>query len=64
MNQRLNNHAVEAQELTKQFDSFTAVDQISFTIPRGQIFGFLVVGVTQAYRWYGYCLGLRHRETV
>jgi ABC-2 type transport system ATP-binding protein len=41
MNQRLNNHAVEAQELTKQFDSFTAVDQISFTIPRGQIFGFL-----------------------
>jgi ABC-2 type transport system ATP-binding protein len=41
MRQRLNNHAVEAQELTKQFDHFTAVDRISFTIPRGQIFGFL-----------------------
>jgi len=41
MEQRLNNHAVEAQELTKRFDHFTAVDHISFTIPRGQIFGFL-----------------------
>ena len=41
MHQRLNNHAVEAQELTKRFDHFTAVDHISFTIPRGQIFGFL-----------------------
>jgi ABC-2 type transport system ATP-binding protein len=41
MDQRLNNHAVEAHELTKQFDHFTAVDHVSFTIPRGQIFGFL-----------------------
>ena len=41
MNQRLNNYAVEAHELTKQFDHFTAVDHISFTIPRRQIFGFL-----------------------
>jgi ABC-2 type transport system ATP-binding protein len=41
MNQRLNDHAVEAQGLTKQFDHFTAVDQVSFTVPRGQIFGFL-----------------------
>ena len=41
MNQRLNNHAVQVQELTKQFDHFTAVDHVSFTIPRGQIFGFL-----------------------
>lgn len=41
MEQRLNNHAVEAHELTKQFDRFTAVDHVSFTIPRGQIFGFL-----------------------
>ena len=41
MNKRLNNYAVEAHELTKQFDHFTAVDHISFTIPRGQIFGFL-----------------------
>jgi len=39
--QRLNNQAVEAYELTKQFDHFTAVDHISFSIPRGQIFGFL-----------------------
>jgi ABC-2 type transport system ATP-binding protein len=41
MEQRLNNYAVEAHELTKQFDHFTAVDHVSFTIPRGQIFGFL-----------------------
>jgi ABC-2 type transport system ATP-binding protein len=41
MSERLNNHAVEARELTKKFDSFVAVDHISFTIPRGQIFGFL-----------------------
>ena len=41
MEQRLNDHAVEARELTKQFDHFTAVDHISFIIPRGQIFGFL-----------------------
>ncbi len=41
MDQRLNNWAVEARELTKKFDHFTAVDHISFTIPRGRIFGFL-----------------------
>jgi ABC-2 type transport system ATP-binding protein len=41
MTQRLNNSAVEANELTKQFESFTAVDHISFTIPRGEIYGFL-----------------------
>lgn len=34
-------NAVEAQELTKQFDHFLAVDHVSFTVPRGQIFGFL-----------------------
>ncbi len=33
--------AVEAVELTKQFDSFTAVDRVSFTVRRGEIFGFL-----------------------
>jgi len=33
--------AVEAVELSKQFDSFTAVDQVSFTVRRGEIFGFL-----------------------
>ena len=41
MEQRLNHHAVEAHGLTKRFDHFTAVDHVSFTIPRGQIFGFL-----------------------
>ncbi len=36
-----NNHAVEAVELTKKFGDFTAVDRVSFTIKRGEIFGFL-----------------------
>jgi len=36
-----NNHAVEAIELTKKFGDFTAVDRVSFTIQRGEIFGFL-----------------------
>jgi ABC-2 type transport system ATP-binding protein len=36
-----NNHAVEAEELTKKFGDFTAVDRVSFTIERGEIFGFL-----------------------
>jgi len=33
--------AVEAINLTKQFDSFTAVDDISFSVQEGEIFGFL-----------------------
>ena len=33
--------AIEADALTKQFESFTAVDNISFTVPKGEIFGFL-----------------------
>lgn len=33
--------AIEAEGLTKQFDSFTAVDQVSFRIEQGEIFGFL-----------------------
>ena len=33
--------AIEAKELTKRFGSFTAVDRVSFTIERGEIFGFL-----------------------
>ncbi len=33
--------SVIADNLTKQFDSFTAVDHISFRVPRGDIFGFL-----------------------
>ena len=37
----MSKYAVEAIELTKQFDSFTAVDQISYSVHRGEIFGFL-----------------------
>jgi len=33
--------AVEVRDLVKRFGSFTAVDGISFTVPRGEIFGFL-----------------------
>jgi ABC-2 type transport system ATP-binding protein len=33
--------AVSLNHLTKRFDSFTAVDAISLSVPKGQIFGFL-----------------------
>ena len=33
--------AIEARDLTKRFGAFTAVDRISFSVKRGQIFGFL-----------------------
>jgi ribosome-dependent ATPase len=33
--------AIEAKNLTKKFGNFTAVDDVSFTIPRGEIFGFV-----------------------
>jgi len=33
--------AIETHELTKTFGTFTAVDHISFSVPRGEIFGFL-----------------------
>jgi ABC-2 type transport system ATP-binding protein len=33
--------AVVLDHLTKRFDSFTAVDAVSLSVPRGQIFGFL-----------------------
>jgi ABC-2 type transport system ATP-binding protein len=32
---------IEARDLVKRFDSFTAVDRVSFTVPEGVIFGFL-----------------------
>ncbi len=32
---------IEAKSLTKKFDSFTAVDDISFSVKKGEIFGFL-----------------------
>jgi ABC-2 type transport system ATP-binding protein len=36
-----NGPAIEVIELTKKFGNFTAVDNISFEVPRGEIFGFL-----------------------
>ncbi len=36
-----NDPAIRVQGLTKTFGTFTAVDGIDFTVPRGQIFGFL-----------------------
>jgi ABC-2 type transport system ATP-binding protein len=33
--------AVSLDQLTKRFDTFTAVDSVSLSVPKGQIFGFL-----------------------
>jgi ribosome-dependent ATPase len=33
--------AIEAEDLTKRFGTFVAVDRVSFSIRRGEIFGFL-----------------------
>lgn len=35
------NIAIEAENVTVRFGKFTAVDNVSFRIPRGEIFGFL-----------------------
>jgi ABC-2 type transport system ATP-binding protein len=37
----LNGTAVAVRELVKRFGDFTAVDRVSFTVPRGEVFGFL-----------------------
>ncbi len=37
----MNEHAVEVINLTKKFGDFTAVDEVTFNIQRGEIFGFL-----------------------
>ncbi len=34
-------YAISVENLTKKFGSFTAVDNINFSIPKGSIFGFL-----------------------
>lgn len=34
--------AIMVEGLTKRFGSFTAVDHISFSVRRGEIFGFLL----------------------
>jgi ABC-2 type transport system ATP-binding protein len=36
-----NSHIINVENLTKRFGDFTAVDNISFTVARGEIFGFL-----------------------
>jgi len=39
----MNNHKyiVDVKDMTKKFGSFTAVDNISFQVSKGEIFGFL-----------------------
>jgi ribosome-dependent ATPase len=37
----LNEYAIEAENLTRRFGNFTALDHVSFRIERGEIFGFL-----------------------
>ncbi len=37
----MNNIAIQADKLTRKFGKFTAVDDISFSLPYGSIFGFL-----------------------
>ncbi len=41
MAQEAPQQAIVARELTKRFDTFTAVERVSFEVERGQIFGFL-----------------------
>ncbi len=36
-----NDEAVIVEELTRRFDDFVAVDRVSFSIERGEVFGFL-----------------------
>ncbi len=36
-----NNYVIEAENLTKTFGSFTAVNAITFNVKKGEIFGFL-----------------------
>jgi ABC-2 type transport system ATP-binding protein len=38
---RANHHAVQTVNLVKRFGDFTAVDGLTFTVERGEIFGFL-----------------------
>jgi len=37
----LNSNAVSVKDLEKRFGSFTAVDRISFTVKKGEIYGFI-----------------------
>ena len=48
---------IQADRLTKRFGDFTAVDQISFEVNRGEIFGFL--GANGAGKDHGNAYALR-----
>jgi ABC-2 type transport system ATP-binding protein len=37
----MSDYTIEAVELTKRFDEFTAVDNVSFRVKRGEVFGWL-----------------------
>jgi lipooligosaccharide transport system ATP-binding protein len=37
----MSGHVIEAQDLRKVYGDFTAVDGISFTVERGELFGIL-----------------------
>ena len=50
-----NNIAIKAEQITKIFGDFTAVDHISFEVSKGEIFGFLGAngaGKTTAMRMF------------
>jgi len=40
-NEKINNNIIEVQGLTKKFSDFVAVDNISFSVDKGEIFAFL-----------------------
>ena len=37
----MSGHVLELENVTKRFGDFTAVDDVSLSIPRGSIYGFL-----------------------
>lgn len=40
----MKNAVIQVENLTKRFGDFTAVDNISFEVEKGEIFGFLEIG--------------------
>jgi ABC-2 type transport system ATP-binding protein len=55
MNTETQNIAIKAENITKNFGDFTAVDHISFEVKKGEIFGFLGAngaGKTTAMRMF------------
>ena len=58
-------NVIEVQHLVKAFGSFHAVDDISFSVKRGEIFGFLGAnGPEPAHQRHGYRRRLRHPHAV